>query len=77
MRSIACDVWCVRCGEQQIKKLARPEFEANPEKFYPTKTLTRLGYSRAKCACGHFYWYVRLCSRAARRTASSACCALL
>jgi len=29
--------------------LARPEFAANPEKFYPVKTFAALGFSRA-CA---------------------------
>jgi len=41
---------------KQIKKLAKPEFAANPDKFYPTKTLTKLGYHRATCKCGTNYW---------------------
>lgn len=42
---------------KEIKALARPEFEANPEKFYPTETLKRLGFSRAKCPIsGSYYW---------------------
>jgi alanyl-tRNA synthetase len=32
---------------KEIKALARPEFQANPEKFYPTKTFEKMGYSRA------------------------------
>jgi hypothetical protein len=32
---------------KEIKALARPEFAANPEKFYPTKTLEKFGFSRA------------------------------
>lgn len=41
---------------QQIKKLKRPEFEANPDKYYPTETFRKLGLSRAQCKCGHYYW---------------------
>ena len=44
---------------KQIKKLAKPEFAANPDKFYPTETLRKLGFSRAKCTaagCDHNYW---------------------
>lgn len=42
---------------KEIKNLARPEFEANPEKFYPTKVFDSMGYSRTKCpCCGNFYW---------------------
>ena len=41
---------------QEMKKIMRPEFEANPEKYYPTKIFEKLGFSRAKCECGHFYW---------------------
>ena len=31
---------------KEIKALARPEFAANPEKFYPTETFAKLGFSR-------------------------------
>jgi alanyl-tRNA synthetase len=31
---------------KEIKALARPEFEANPEKFYPTKTFEKMGFFR-------------------------------
>lgn len=42
---------------KEIKKLARPEFAANPDKFYPTDTLRRLGFSRNQCpVCENFYW---------------------
>lgn len=42
---------------QEIKKLAKPEFEANPEKFYPTSVFYKYGYSRNKCPkCGAYYW---------------------
>ena len=43
---------------KEIKALAKPEFQANPEKFYPVDTLTRLGFTRHKCpnTCGHYYW---------------------
>jgi alanyl-tRNA synthetase len=37
--------------------LARPEFEANPEKFYPTETFAKLGFTRAKCPeSGAYFW---------------------
>ena len=39
------EVQCLTTKE--IKALARPEFAANPEKFYPTKTFEKLGYHRA------------------------------
>lgn len=39
-----------------MKKLARPIFEANPEKFYPAETFNKMGFHRAKCECGHYYW---------------------
>ena len=41
---------------QEIKALARPEFEANPEKFYPTKVFESIGFTRARCSCGNYYW---------------------
>ena len=41
---------------KEIKNLLRPDFEKNPDKYYPVKTLTSLGYSRAQCKCGHYYW---------------------
>ncbi len=42
---------------KEIKKLARPEFRENPDKFYPTETLRRLGFERNECPkCNNFYW---------------------
>lgn len=42
---------------KEIKKLAKPEFAANPDKFYPTAMLKSLGFSRATCpACSNNYW---------------------
>jgi len=42
---------------KEIKALARPEFTANPEKFYPTETFAKMGYSRAQCPkCDGYYW---------------------
>ena len=42
---------------KEIKALARPEFAANPDKFYPTETLRKLGFSRASCPkCKCNYW---------------------
>jgi len=42
---------------KEIKALARPEFAANPEKFYPTKTFARLGFSRSQCTvCKNNFW---------------------
>lgn len=47
----------VKClTAKEIKELAKPEFAANPEKFYPTETFKKLGFSRAQCACGNNYW---------------------
>ena len=41
---------------KEIKALARPEFQANPEKFYPTRVFEERGFSRSVCACGNYYW---------------------
>lgn len=48
----------VKClTTKEIKAKARPEFQANPEKFYPTKVFENMGYSRAQCPkCDNFYW---------------------
>jgi alanyl-tRNA synthetase len=43
--------------DKQIKKLMKPEFAKNYEKYYPVKTLTSLGYSRHVCKkCGRGFW---------------------
>lgn len=36
--------------------MAKPEFEANPEKFYPVETFAKIGFTRAQCSCGTWYW---------------------
>ena len=42
---------------KEIKALAKPEFEANPEKFYPTTVFAELGFTRNQCPkCANFYW---------------------
>lgn len=41
---------------QEVKKLVRPHFEANPEQFYPTTIFNKLGFSRTRCKCGVYYW---------------------
>jgi len=42
---------------KEIKALAKPEFEANPDKFYPTKTFAKLGFHRARCPkCQSYFW---------------------
>jgi len=42
---------------KEIKALVKPEFEANPEKFYPTKTLASIGFTRHRCPkCSAYYW---------------------
>jgi alanyl-tRNA synthetase len=53
----AADGEFVAClSAKEIKKLAKPEFAANPDKFYPTPTLRKLGFTRATCTCGNNYW---------------------
>lgn len=43
--------------KQEIKAIARPEFEQNPEKYYPVTTLANLGFHRNQCPkCNHYYW---------------------
>lgn len=48
----------VKClSAKEIKALVKPEFAANPEKFYPVATLGRLGFSRANCPkCKEWFW---------------------
>jgi len=42
---------------KEIKALAKPEFAANPDKFYPTTTFRRLGFHRAQCPkCQAHFW---------------------
>ena len=43
--------------DKAIKKLMKPEFAKNYEKYYPVKTLTAMGYSRHVCKkCGRGFW---------------------
>lgn len=43
--------------DKQIKKLMKPEFAKNYEKYYPVKTLRSLGYERYVCRkCGRGFW---------------------
>jgi alanyl-tRNA synthetase len=48
----------VKClSAKEIKELVKPEFAANPELFYPVKTLTRLGFTRAQCPVSkEWFW---------------------
>jgi len=39
----------LRGNMQEIKALARPEFQKNPEKFYPVETFAKIGFTRAQC----------------------------
>ena len=42
---------------KEIKALAKPEFAANPEKFYPVTTFAKMGYKRYYCEKGEcHYW---------------------
>ena len=42
---------------KEIKDLCRPDFEANPDKYYPVTTFKKLGYSRSRCEkCKKYYW---------------------
>ena len=48
----------VKCKTtKEIKAMARPEFQANPEKFYPTKVFEELGYHRAQCPVSKEYFW--------------------
>jgi alanyl-tRNA synthetase len=43
--------------DKEIKKLMKPEFAKNYEKYYPVKTLRSLGYERHVCEkCGRGFW---------------------
>ena len=42
---------------KEMKNLAKPEFAANPELFYPTAVFEKYGYSRFQCVnCGANFW---------------------
>jgi alanyl-tRNA synthetase len=51
------EVQCLTTKE--IKALAKPEFAANPEKFYPTETFKKLGFHRAQCPVSKEYFWRR------------------
>jgi len=42
---------------KEIKALARPEFEAHPEKFYPTETFKKMGFWRKQCSVSKAYFW--------------------
>jgi len=43
--------------DKQLKKKYEQEFKKNPEKYYPTKILHELGFTRIQCAkCKRFFW---------------------
>lgn len=43
--------------DKEIKKLMKPEFAKNYEKYYPVQTLTAMGYHRRVCMkCGRGFW---------------------
>lgn len=48
-----------------MKNKVRPDFEKNPEKYYPVDVFKNFGFSRAQCSCGHFYW---------RKSEKATCC---
>lgn len=39
-----------------MKAIVRPMFEKNPELYYPVETFKKIGFTRAQCKCGHFFW---------------------
>eukprot|EP00792_Barthelona_sp_PAP020_P008556 TRINITY_DN3227_c4_g1_i1.p1 TRINITY_DN3227_c4_g1~~TRINITY_DN3227_c4_g1_i1.p1 ORF type:complete len:1010 (-),score=343.58 TRINITY_DN3227_c4_g1_i1:34-3027(-) len=42
---------------KDMKRLVRPEFEQNPDNFYPTDFLRSKGFIRCQCVeCGHYFW---------------------
>lgn len=42
---------------KEIKAKARPEFQKNPEKFYPTKIFEKYGFKRTFCPkCNNPFW---------------------
>ncbi|MCQ2819447.1 MAG: alanine--tRNA ligase [archaeon] len=42
---------------KEIKAMLRPEFEKDPDKFYPVNTFKKIGFSRNQCPhCKHYYW---------------------
>lgn len=55
---VAADGEFVAClSAKEIKALAKPEFAADPDRFYPTPTLKKLGFHRASCpSCKNNFW---------------------
>ena len=44
---------------KQLKAIIKPKFQAEPDKYYPTGTLGKLGYTRNQCPkCEKFYYRV-------------------
>ena len=42
---------------KQVKAQIKKEASANPEKFFPVKTLKKLGFSRQQCTqCKTYFW---------------------
>lgn len=45
--------------DKELKKVFKKIASKEPEKFFPTKELKNLGYSRKKCEnCGTHFWTV-------------------
>lgn len=50
-------VKAIKSMAQEMKALAKPEFEKNYQLYYPVKTFEKIGFTRAQCPkCHHFYW---------------------
>ncbi|MBI4918859.1 alanine--tRNA ligase [archaeon] len=43
-------------SDDDVKKEFKKKAQASPEKFYPVKTLTELGFKRKLCKCGQYFW---------------------
>ncbi|MBI5064784.1 alanine--tRNA ligase [Candidatus Woesearchaeota archaeon] len=43
-------------SDDDVKKEFKKKAQANPEKFYPVKTLQELGFKRKLCSCGQYFW---------------------
>jgi hypothetical protein len=46
---------------KELKARARPEFAAEPEKFYPVAVFAEFGFSRAQLRAPHFFFLSLFC----------------
>jgi ribosomal protein S27AE len=43
-------------SDKEQKKIFKKIASKEPDKYYPTKELKKLGYMRKRCSCGTYFW---------------------